>query len=36
MKKYSFKLARQVNIPKLGKPKEMRLLAMIDLKDHQV
>ena len=35
-RKYPFKPARQVNIPKPGKPKETRLLAMIGLKDHQV
>jgi hypothetical protein len=36
MGKYPFKPARQVNIPKPGKPKEMKLLVMIGLKDHQV
>jgi hypothetical protein len=32
-RKYPFKPRRQVNISKPGKPKEMRLLAMIGLKD---
>jgi hypothetical protein len=36
MRKYPFKPTRQVNIAKLGEPKEMTLLAMIGLKDHQV
>jgi hypothetical protein len=35
-RKYPFKPVRQVNIPKPGKPKETRLLAMVSLKDHQV
>jgi hypothetical protein len=36
MRKYPFKFAKQVNIPKPGRPKEMKMLAMINLKDHPI